>query len=184
MLGKIVNKRIVPVYYNCMGQVCMHDGFMSELDENMYLNDVCFWIIWIMDYVSWVVCFWIMCFWIMCFWIMCFCIMCFWVQCFWTKSVSMQCICLHTGFIFRHTRLLQQKLRMSMHSQTQIVTSSTPPLQNYAESSSNANALEYLNIAVRAAKAGDEPFAHEPTSLRTTRIISSPCQHAPRAGFM
>ena len=42
MLGEIVYKRIVPVFYNCMSQVCPVDGFMFGLDDNMSLDDVLF----------------------------------------------------------------------------------------------------------------------------------------------
>ena len=40
MLGGIVYKRIVPIFYNCMARVCPADGFMSELDDYMYLDAV------------------------------------------------------------------------------------------------------------------------------------------------
>ena len=42
MLGEIARKRIVPVFYNCMGQVCPNDGFVFGLDDNVHLDYVLF----------------------------------------------------------------------------------------------------------------------------------------------
>ena len=42
MLVEIACERIVPVFYNCMGQVCPNDGVVSQLDDTMHLDYVLF----------------------------------------------------------------------------------------------------------------------------------------------